>query len=335
MSCAPKDGTMLRLLVEFDDNATEDSQGACATIGANNFDHDQLDEWKFAGWNWTHDCFTEGVGTPIGWLPMLEAAPQPVAAVLTDDDQFVPLCFDLMCAKDNGSDAIKAASQALLDWHESQVQVAIAAHVQANSMTSGEVSAIWRGDDTEKQSFKRWHKQHRSLDREAAYAGWKGHANRTYLAFTRTYELGKVRLIKRQGDAVDGQSTPCCGEPLTCEKACVERGRQLEREACSKLAVQWGNARKDENGGNALRNYARALREGLQPCNKAAIEQEAEQRRETLDAARYHWLRDLSEPGICSFYMSVGSAFKNVKFARETVDEAIDAAIAKGVTGGA
>lgn len=41
---------------------------------------------------------------------------------------------------------------------------------------------------------------------------------------------------------------------------------------------------------------------------------------------RYRWLRDKSEPGICAFYMSVGQAFKGVKFARETVDESIDAA---------
>lgn len=46
-----------------------------------------------------------------------------------------------------------------------------------------------------------------------------------------------------------------------------------------------------------------------------------------MDADRYRWLRDLSEPGICSFYLSVGQAFKGVKFSRETVDEAIDAAI--------
>ena len=48
---------------------------------------------------------------------------------------------------------------------------------------------------------------------------------------------------------------------------------------------------------------------------------------EAKDAARYRWLRDKSEPGICAFYLSVGSAFKGVKFARETVDEAIDAQI--------
>jgi len=44
------------------------------------------------------------------------------------------------------------------------------------------------------------------------------------------------------------------------------------------------------------------------------------------DAARYRWLRDKSEPGICAFCMSVGQAFKGVMFARETVDEAIAAA---------
>ncbi len=46
------------------------------------------------------------------------------------------------------------------------------------------------------------------------------------------------------------------------------------------------------------------------------------------DAARYRWLRDISEPGICAFYLSVGKAFDGGKFARKTVDEAIDAQIA-------
>jgi hypothetical protein len=46
------------------------------------------------------------------------------------------------------------------------------------------------------------------------------------------------------------------------------------------------------------------------------------------DAERYRWLRDKSEPGICAFYLSVGQAFKGVRFTRETVDAAIDAAMA-------
>jgi len=52
-------------------------------------------------------------------------------------------------------------------------------------------------------------------------------------------------------------------------------------------------------------------------------------RRMSQDAARYRWLRDKSEPGICAFYLSVGQAFKDVRFAPETVDQAIDAQIAK------
>lgn len=46
------------------------------------------------------------------------------------------------------------------------------------------------------------------------------------------------------------------------------------------------------------------------------------------DAARYRWLRDHSQPGICTFYLSVGNGLHGVKFTRETVDEAIDAQIA-------
>jgi hypothetical protein len=50
------------------------------------------------------------------------------------------------------------------------------------------------------------------------------------------------------------------------------------------------------------------------------------------EAVRYRWLRDLSEPGICVFYLSVGQAFKGVKFSPKTVDATIDAAIAKEKT---
>lgn len=57
---------------------------------------------------------------------------------------------------------------------------------------------------------------------------------------------------------------------------------------------------------------------------RAALLQQADD--DTKDAVRYRWLRDKSEPGICAFHMSIGQAFKGVKFARETVDEAIDTA---------
>ena len=64
---------------------------------------------------------------------------------------------------------------------------------------------------------------------------------------------------------------------------------------------------------------------------RAALLQQADV--DAKDAVRYRWLRDKSEPGICAFYMSVGQAFKGVKFARETVDEAIDAARAAQIDG--
>jgi len=80
MATAPKDGTMLCLMVDFLDNATEDSREACATIGANSFDHTNIDQWQFAGWNWQQDCFTEGVGTPVSWMPLAAAPVIPPAA---------------------------------------------------------------------------------------------------------------------------------------------------------------------------------------------------------------------------------------------------------------
>lgn len=77
MTTAPRDGTMVRLLVQFKENATEDTADPAWTIGACNDDNVGEDErvgWKFAGWCWTHDHFTEGKGTPVGWLPMVESA---------------------------------------------------------------------------------------------------------------------------------------------------------------------------------------------------------------------------------------------------------------------
>jgi hypothetical protein len=76
MATAPKDGTLLRLLVDFEHHATEDGEGPQPTIGSNTWDnHHDFDEWQFAGWNWEQDCYTQGIGKPVGWLPMLEAAP--------------------------------------------------------------------------------------------------------------------------------------------------------------------------------------------------------------------------------------------------------------------
>ncbi|MCB2253448.1 hypothetical protein KTQ74_16195 [Pseudomonas chlororaphis] len=73
MASAPRDGMLVRLLVEFTEHATEDSESMPSpTIGANSYDHTGEDVWQFAGWSWEQDCFTQGAGDPIGWLPLLD-----------------------------------------------------------------------------------------------------------------------------------------------------------------------------------------------------------------------------------------------------------------------
>lgn len=74
MDTAPTDGTMIRLLVDFEGNSLEDTDQPVWTIGACYASDSEGDVWQFAGWNWSHDHFTEGHGKPIGWLPMLDAA---------------------------------------------------------------------------------------------------------------------------------------------------------------------------------------------------------------------------------------------------------------------
>jgi hypothetical protein len=74
VEAAPRDGTTLMLLVDYSaeeaDHPLEDTAGLAWTIGHNNFDNDEEDVWKFAGWCWTHDHYTQGRGRVIGWLPL-------------------------------------------------------------------------------------------------------------------------------------------------------------------------------------------------------------------------------------------------------------------------
>ncbi|MCC3679189.1 hypothetical protein LLE81_00060 [Staphylococcus epidermidis] len=79
MESAPKDGTLLRLLVEFDDCAIDDGEGPFATVGQNFLDTTGEDAWQFVGWDWEQDVFVDGIGRPVGWMPMLAAPPQPAA----------------------------------------------------------------------------------------------------------------------------------------------------------------------------------------------------------------------------------------------------------------
>lgn len=73
MDTAPKDGTMVHLLVDYRpedaDHPLEDALIAW-TIGFNNLSNTGEDVWQFVGWSWTQDCFTDGLGTPLGWFPI-------------------------------------------------------------------------------------------------------------------------------------------------------------------------------------------------------------------------------------------------------------------------
>lgn len=75
MQHAPRDGTMLCLLVDYSgDEAAgplEDTAEAAWTIGFNSLSNTGEDRWQLAGWCWSHDHFTDGHGKPIGWAPFL------------------------------------------------------------------------------------------------------------------------------------------------------------------------------------------------------------------------------------------------------------------------
>lgn len=71
-SSAPKDGSILRLLVLPDAEANtsfEDTDLPYETIGWNTLKDTGEDYWWIAGWDWYQDRITEGVGEVIGWLP--------------------------------------------------------------------------------------------------------------------------------------------------------------------------------------------------------------------------------------------------------------------------
>lgn len=87
IATAPKDGSLLLLLVEADTESEDSSHPTenaliYRTIGHNNFDHDGEDVWQFAGWCWSHDHWVEGRGTPISWqdFPKAEIDQQRVDA---------------------------------------------------------------------------------------------------------------------------------------------------------------------------------------------------------------------------------------------------------------
>jgi len=77
---APKDGTLLLLLVDYSGDqagAPLEDDTLARTIGANNFDNDGEDAWRFAGWCWSHDHYTEGQRRPVKFILLDDVAPTP------------------------------------------------------------------------------------------------------------------------------------------------------------------------------------------------------------------------------------------------------------------
>lgn len=65
MADAPLDGTLVQLLVRFDNHAIEDTTDPTWTMGSHNDG-----EWNFVGWDWHRDEWTRGSGDLLGWLPV-------------------------------------------------------------------------------------------------------------------------------------------------------------------------------------------------------------------------------------------------------------------------
>lgn len=93
MALAPRDGRLLRLLVDYSDGEHPlDDELEAWTFGHNNYDNDGEDRWRFAGWCWSHDHFTEGRGTPIGWLPEYESLLPYVSLPRSGRDDLIEQC---------------------------------------------------------------------------------------------------------------------------------------------------------------------------------------------------------------------------------------------------
>lgn len=68
---APLDGTEVLLLIEHPEHPLHDdspsvSIGAYGVHGGREADP----TWCFAGWDWCHDVYTRGGGTPTHWMPL-------------------------------------------------------------------------------------------------------------------------------------------------------------------------------------------------------------------------------------------------------------------------
>jgi len=171
METAPKDGTIVRLLVAFTEHPLQDTSDPIPTIGGNTFDNTEGDDvWQFAGWSWQQDCFTQGEGMPMGWLPL---EPEASAAAGKYDDVLKPfLAFmeaELHANADKGDRPGWLATshdQALLEvyYHVAKLQKAVrggttaqirehAADVANMAMMLLDLCGGFEPDDASKRQF--------------------------------------------------------------------------------------------------------------------------------------------------------------------------------------
>ena len=80
LDTAPKDHTMIWLLVDYSDEGRNPLEDEILgwTIGFNGEEHTGISQWQFTGWNWQQDCFTEGFGKVVGWYPLTRPNTIPI-----------------------------------------------------------------------------------------------------------------------------------------------------------------------------------------------------------------------------------------------------------------
>lgn len=248
---APRDGTLVRLLVDFTEHATEDSEAMPSpTIGANSFDHTGEDLWQFAGWSWEQDCFTQGAGEPVGWLPLLDtphADPAEVESKLSEQRAEFAKASQIEHAK--WSTEVERISR-----KAANADLALAAQTK-------QVHNLREGLDNANINIANWAKANQKLKAQLTEAHALLRDTKAMLASELSYELfaKMANHIKRIDAALSASAYPInelcadgahelvpfrsdcvrCGEPYSAEpSAPVERDERAEFER--KFVVQEG-----------------------------------------------------------------------------------------------